>query len=300
MSTVSIIVPVFNAEGTILECLDSLQAQTVTDIKIICIENGSTDNSWQKILSKKNDKRVLAMRTKEADVSQARNLGLFWAGKTSPLVMFCDADDTYDPHMVETMVNGITENGADLACCEIEVSYQSDHELRNSDDDYYTLKSEGLQTNMHELINTIDYSLCDKIFRSSIIQNYSIKFPSLLHYEDACFCWKYMSVSKSAYLIKKRLYHYIRHDNSIMNTTFAKSTKSIDHLYITADIYNFLVQNNLFDNYKDEFIELYINSLSFARYFADDTILERIDLLDTKLQKKFFKREGNEKFPSRY
>lgn len=290
MAAVSIIVPVFNAEGAILQSLESLQAQTFTDIKIICIENGSTDNSWRDILSKKSDKRLLAMRTPEADVSHARNLGLFWALKSAPLVMFCDADDTYDSHMVEAMVTGIEESGADFACCEIQVDYQADHDLKESDDNYYTLKSEGINTDIKGMLNTLDYSLCDKIFRSSIIQKYSINFPIHLQYEDACFCWKYMTVANSAYFIKKRLYHYVRHENSIMNATFSKSEKSIDHLSITRDIYKFLVRHKLLDNFYEEFSAFYTTSLAFANFFAEDDNKENIELLDTELRERFFQR----------
>lgn len=288
MSKVSIVVPVYNAEEYILKCLDSLQAQSFSDIKIICIENGSTDNSWDKITSRKDDSRLIAMRMQEANVSYARNLGLFWALKYSPYVMFCDADDTYDLSMVESMYDTIEQSSSDLVCCEINVDYQSDYELKQSDDDYYSLKFEGKNTNINEVINHVDYSLCNKIFRTSIIKNYSITFPVSFHYEDACFCWKYLSVIDSVFFIKKKLYNYIRHANSIMNKTFAKSNKSIDHIKITENIYNFLTKHNVYSNYHNEFHDFYDACVGFAKLHCRDDGWKAIELLDEKLQKNFF------------
>lgn len=288
MPQVAIIVPVCNAEDYIIKCMDSLQNQTFSDIKIICVENGSTDQSWQKIISRKNDKRVLAMRTPEPNVSHARNLGLFWALKTAPYVMFCDADDTYEKSMVETMVSKIQESGADLACCEIAVEYLTDYSLKQSDDDYYRLDFEGYNDQIKNIINSIDYSLCNKIFRSQIIRDYSITFPVKFHYEDACFCWKYLAASSSIFFIKEKLYNYLRHDNSIMNKTFAKENRSFDHIRIAEDIYDFLCQNQLLSSLKEEFSQFYTTYLDLAWKYSDESSIKYIKFLDKEFKKKFF------------
>lgn len=288
MPQVAIIVPVCNAEDYIIKCLDSLQNQTFSDIKIICIENGSTDESWQKIISKKSDKRLLAMRTPEANVSFARNLGLFWALKTAPYVMFCDADDSYEESMIETMVSKIQDTEADLVCCEIKVEYLTDYSLKQSDDDYYRLDFEGYHDQIKNIINGIDYSLCNKIFRSQIIRDYSISFPVNFHYEDACFCWKYLAASNSIFFIKQKLYNYLRHDNSIMNKTFAKENKSIDHIRITEDIYDFLSRSKLLSSLKDEFYQFYHTYLELAWKYSDEASGKQIEFMDRKLKKKFF------------
>lgn len=292
MAKVSIVVPVCNAGEYILKCLDSIQQQTYSDIKIICIENGSTDDSWDKIISRRDDKRLMAMRVPRAGVSYARNLGLFWALKSSPYVMFSDADDTYEKCMVETMVKGIEEHGTDLACGEIAVQYQTDHNVKHSDEEYYSLKYEGFHNQIRKVINNIDYSLCNKIFLSSIIRKYSITFPVFMHYEDACFCWKYLSVINSIFFIKKKLYNYVRHENSIMNQTFAKSKRSIDHIHIADDIYEFLEKNNLSGTLREEFSQFYMAYLDLAKHYSDEETSEEIEKLDIQLQKKFFAHEA--------
>ena len=291
MAKVSIIVPVSNAEEYVLKCLESLREQSFSDIKIICIENGSTDNSWRAISSQKSDKRVVAIKVPHAEVSYARNLGLFWALKFSPYVMFCDADDTYDKYMVEAMVSGIEENHTDLCCCEIAVDYHTDYELKESDDEYYSLKFEGINTNIKDVINEIDYSLCDKIFRASIIRKHSLTFPNSLHYEDACFCWKYLSVTDSIFFIKKKLYHYVRHENSIMNNTFSKSARSIDHIRIADNIYDFLYANNLVESFKEQFARFYASYLSLARIYCEGHHIGRLEKINEQFEKKFFSKD---------
>lgn len=288
VSKISIVVPVYNAGEYILKCLDSLQGQSFSDIKIICIENGSTDNSWEEVSSRKYDSRLIAMRIREPNVSYARNLGLFWALKYSPYVMFCDADDSYDITMVETMYNAIENSSSDLACCEISVDYQSNFEFKQSDDEYYSVKYEGKLTNIKELINNVDYSLCNKIFRTSIIRNYSITFPVSFHYEDACFCWKYLSAIDSVFFLKNKLYNYVRHENSIMNKTFAKSTNSIDHIRITENVYEFLTKYKMFNNYRNEFQAFYNACVDFAKLHSKEDSLEDIERLDEKLQRNYF------------
>lgn len=287
MAKVSVIVPVCNAEGYLSKCMESLKNQSFSDIKIICVENGSTDNSWNELVAQKKDKRVVAIKVPYADVSYARNLGLFWALKFSPFVMFCDADDTYDKDMVETMVNGIEESGADLACCEIAVDYQTDTELKDSDDAYYSLKFEGFYDNIKCVINGMDYSLCNKIFRTAIIKKYSITFPNCSQYEDTCFCWKYLSVSDSAFFIRKKLYHYLRHENSIMNKTFAKENKSIEHMTIADNVFEFLFQHQRYAKFVGEFWDFYDSCVEFAKRFGKEEDSLKIEQVDAGLRGKF-------------
>ena len=298
MATVSVIVPVSNAEGYLSKCMESLKNQSFSDIKIICVENGSTDNSWNEIISHKKDKRVTAVKVPYAEVSYARNLGLFWALKFSPFVMFCDADDTYDKYMVETMVGGIQESGADLGCCEIVVDYESDNELRESDNAYYSLKFEGFYDNIKSVINGMDYSLCNKIFRTSIIKKYSITFPTSYLYEDTCFCWKYLSVSDSAFFVRKKLYHYLRHDNSIMNKTFAKENKSIEHMTIAANVFDFLFQHQRYEKFLGEFWDFYDSCVEFAKKFGKEEDSLKIEQVDNRLREKFLEKHRSLGIPN--
>lgn len=113
---ISVIVPVYNAESTLERCLNSIAAQTYKDIKVIAVNDGSTDGS-AKILKKfaKKDKRFTCVNRKHAGVSHARNAGLKYAA--GEYLQFTDADDELEPDMFEKLITLMESNDADLAIC---------------------------------------------------------------------------------------------------------------------------------------------------------------------------------------
>ena len=103
-SRVDIVVPVYNVEKYISDCLDSLLAQTMKDIRIICVNDGSTDESLD-IVNRyaEKDSRIIVINQKNGGRSAARNAGL--RKVTAPYVMFCDSDDYYLPDTCKLMEN---------------------------------------------------------------------------------------------------------------------------------------------------------------------------------------------------
>lgn len=116
MEKVSIIVPVYNAESSIGYCLNSITSQTYTNLEIILVNDGSTDNSLQIC---KNyaaiDNRIIVVDQKNGGVSHARNTGLSYA--TGTYVEFVDSDDCIALNMVEKLVESIKTYATDLAIC---------------------------------------------------------------------------------------------------------------------------------------------------------------------------------------
>ena len=260
---VSVIIPVYNTEKYLKECLDSVISQTLKDIEIICINDGSTDNSVD-ILKEyaKNDIRIKIVNQQNGGRSVARNSGLQVAcGK---YIMFCDSDDQYKQNMCETLYNLIKKNKTDIACCEIAVNYECDHNLQESDKDYYALKFEGKKECTTGDLLKIDGSVCNKIFSKKIIDKFNIKFPEGLVYEDTAFFFMYYSICQNAYFIKQPLYIYIRHEGSIMNETFKGSEKAIDHIKIMDAVYSHLINSKIWDKYKNIFFEAYLLYFLFS------------------------------------
>lgn len=113
-NTVSIIIPVYNAEKYLENCLDSVVAQTYKKLEIIVIDDGSTDSSMTIVSKKqKNDSRIIMLRNPSKGVSSARNQGLRAA--TGKWIMFCDADDWIEGDMVERMVYFAEDHDLDYA-----------------------------------------------------------------------------------------------------------------------------------------------------------------------------------------
>ncbi len=260
---VSVIIPVYNTETYLKKCIDSVVNQTLYDIEIICVNDGSTDNSLNIINEySKKDNRIKIVNQRNGGRSSARNAGVKIA--TGRYIMFCDSDDTYKQNMCEILYNAIKNNKTDIACCEIDVNYEADHNLVSSDKNYYSLKFNGKKECATDDLLKIDGSVCNKIFDKTLIDKFGIIFPEGLVYEDTAFFFMYYSICQRAYFIKQPLYIYNRHEGSIMNETLKGSEKAIDHLKIMDVIYNHLQNNKLWEKYKNIFFEAYVLYFDFA------------------------------------
>ena len=262
-SKVSIIVPVYNVEKYIGVCLDSLVNQTLKDIEIICVNDGSTDNSLD-ILNdyKKKDARIKLINQKNSGRSMARNAGLREA--SAPYVMFCDSDDKFDLTMCEKMERVISEYETDLAVCGIAIEYEAHSEIRSSDEAYYRLKFYGKNYIDDNIIRKTDASVCNKIFRMDLIKKHDLSFPEKLNNEDYYFYNAYMSIAKTCYYLNRKLYKYIRHEGSIMSDNFDKNLYSPDHLLIAKSLFSFYKKNEFLAKHTDLAWMQFVESFWFS------------------------------------
>ena len=153
---ISIIVSCYKGGKMLPACLNSLINQSLINIEIICINDGSPDNTLEVIknFAAKDDRIVVVNNKQNIGISKSRNKGIQLA--KADLIMFCDADDYYEPQMCEAMLGAIIDSKADIAISEINVIYEAHEEMRYSDDNYYSLKYSGLQTVNEDLILNTD------------------------------------------------------------------------------------------------------------------------------------------------
>ncbi len=261
MANLSVIVPVYNAEKYIRECLDSIINQTYKDIEIICINDGSIDNS-QSILEEyaQKDNRIKIISQDNKGVAFARNVGL--KNAQGEYITFVDDDDLLDYNAYEQALVHIHD--ADIVHFGIKVFGDSNYAHRFGDDNYYKIKYKGVKNLNKKVILNSDVSACNKIFKKSIIEQYNIAFPDGLNYEDAEFYFKYVSCSKTAYYLDEYLYYYRRSGDSIMSDTFAGTDKAIHHLYIIKNIFEFWVNNHFIYDNESLFVETFKCFFNFA------------------------------------
>lgn len=264
---ISVIVTSYNDAKLLPQCLDTLLGQTLTDIEIVGVNDASTDDTLA-VLKRyaKRDHRVKYVdNPKNVGLAASRNRGL--AQATAPFLMFCDADDYYDPTMCQAMYEAITESKADLAISEIRVIYQAHADMKPSDDNYYSLKYHGLQQINPTLIYNTDLSSTNKIFRRSVLDQNHLEFPEGKRFEDAYFCVAYFCASQTAFYLNQQLYNYVRHAGSIMSQTWSKDTAddhAIDHLHITFMLFDFLNQQGLLGKYRDLYWQYFEAFTDFA------------------------------------
>ena len=260
---VSVVVPVYNGESSVGKCLDNLINQTLKDIEIICVNDGSTDNSLDIINGYiQDDSRIRVVTQENGGLSAARNTGI--RNAKTPYVMFCDCDDYFAPNMCEKMVEAMKEYDVDVAACGTEVEYKAHAEIADSDTNYYRIKFVGRNYISDEITAKTDVSVCDKIFKIGLIKNYGIEFPVKLNNEDYYFYNAYMSVAKTIFFINQKMYKYIRHEDSIMSDNFDRNTYSPDHLLVVKKLFGFYKKNDFLKNHTDFFWNQFSESYWFS------------------------------------
>ena len=228
---ISIIVPVFNAECYIRAGIYSLMNQTLEDIEILCINDGSTDHTLD-ILNELQaiDSRVKVFNQENKGPATARNVGLKNAhGK---YIMFLDADDTYCPNMCEEMCKAIESRSVDVVMCDTNT-------IGTNYGNWPFPFGKGtfeIDCNIRKKINCW---LWNKIFKSEIIKQNKINFPDGHKSDDDFFTAAYFMYAKQIHCLDKKLVNHFRCENSIMhcyNSCNPNKNDIFDRIYILERI----------------------------------------------------------------
>lgn len=223
---VSVIIPVYNVEDYVEECIESVINQTHTNLEIIIVNDGSKDSSRSKCSRiAERDERIKIIDKENGGLSSARNAGLEIAKGT--FLSFVDSDDYIDSRMLETLVSLIAEVGADIACCNYdEVNEKSDFILTHK------IRFEGVETydrrTALELMLAENYFkcfACNKLFRRDLFDG--IRYPEGMHYEDIITLYELLGKSTRLVFTSKALYHYRVRNNSITRAKFTKKNYDV-------------------------------------------------------------------------
>ena len=268
MPLLSVIVPVYNAQQYLRDCLDSILSQTFTDFELICVNDGSEDCSLQILKEyEQRDKRVVVFDQHNRGAASARNLGL--QNSKGQYITFVDSDDCLETKAYESALKYIDD--VDVVCFGIKTFGEDfNKKTQKSDNEYYQLKYDGNVSITDKLIKKTDLSVCNKIFKRSIIDGCKLYFPEGLHYEDAAFCWKYFLSSKNIYFLNEYFYKYRRHSGSIMHTTFKNCDYAVEHLDIIDDLFEFLKRESIFCDNLNLFLNLFRSCFVFAYTYSPE------------------------------
>lgn len=282
---ISVIVPVYNTEPYLEASLRSLMQQTYRNLEIICVNDGSTDGSLN-ILKKlqQEDDRIIVIDKPNTGVGDTRNYGLQRA--TAEWITFMDSDDYLNPDAYEIISKEAFPHNPDLIHFGIKVIHSDTVGNKAKDDAYYTFKYSGLVSDEKKFRTIPDCSLCNKLFRKSIIEKYDIHFEKIL-YEDLQFVSQYRCVINNVFFIKDKLYNYVRHPGSIMANTFNETPHSIDHIYAFGYIAEFLHKNNLLDKYSKIACNLFQTCYICAIRHATEDMLPEIVLYAQDIRAKY-------------
>lgn len=235
---VSVIVPIYNTEKFLEKCIESILNQTLEEIEIILINDGSADNSHKicQEYAEKNKNRIRYINNKNIGCSATRNLGIELA--QGEYIAFVDSDDYIDKEMYEEMYEEATSKNYDVVISGI--IYEGNEKRieivcpKKIKKTYDWLKLD------RKIANPVN-----KIFKKDKIIMEKINFITKSHNgEDLLFCFKIMLNTVKISAIEKAYYHYVFHkNNSIYNLN-----KRLGIFIVFNELYDYLFKNNYLNN----------------------------------------------------
>ncbi len=211
----SIIIPVYNVERYLPQCLDSLVNQTLDDFEIILVNDGSPDNSQQIIddYSSRYPGLIRCLVIDNGGQGRARNFGLDLA--QGEYIGFVDSDDRAKPDMFKTMYDAAVSNNADVVVCDAVAFFPDGRE-------------EHMPSTYRADMPLAAAGNCwDKIYRRQLVED--IRFPHGLWYEDFSFTAKALYRAKSIVYIPEAMYEYrIGHSSTMRNSNSLRNLEIID------------------------------------------------------------------------
>lgn len=252
---ISVIVPIYNVEKYIRECVDSIINQNYRNIEVLLIDDGSPDNSAVIIDEySKKDKRVKVLHKQNGGLSDARNYGI--ENAIGEYLMFIDGDDfLLGTDCIEKIVNSINKTRADIIQYK-KVYWYNTNNIKY-DNDLQCLNSVNIIDTLSRLNKNgaISVSACDKVIKRSLINENSIRFKKGLLCEDILFSYQLYLIVKDIELLNENIYAYRQLREGSISTS--KTKKSFDSLYEIIKFWlNFSYPNT---KYKD----LYFNLISY-------------------------------------
>ena len=258
---VSIVMPVYNCEEYLREAVDSVLGQTYSEIELICVDDGSTDNSLA-ILENyaKRDKRVSVVKQQNCYAGVARNNGM---GKASgKYIMFLDSDDIFEKNMLSSLVKIARKHEPDV------ILFGFNHfvdDVRRRSMMGYPHSFSGMTTpteHKDDLLQIVQAVPWNKFLKLEFIKKSGVQFQSLKSNNDVFFSKTIVTKAEKIYFLRKRLVNYrIGNSNSLQG---GYKLASGNFALSTEGIYQELVDSGLYETYKDTFEKYAIDNTLFV------------------------------------
>ena len=264
---VSVIVPMYLCEEYVPRVLDNLCAQSYKDIEIICVVDGSHDQTLkcaEEFAVK--DSRVRVYNQAHSGAGVARNYGLSIA--QGDYVMFLDADDFYFPDYISRMISAIEDEDADIAACRfLQQNYWKGSVQKNLGiDEKYLGKTDVIEPDKFRyLLCAFTPAVHNKIYRRSFLISNDLQFSSTESINDLFFSVTSLLSAKKMALIWDNLYIYRLYHNS--NSISSTRDNYIDDLFaVFSDLYRWLKEKGKEDYYLESYCEKWIDAFhNYAR-----------------------------------
>lgn len=266
MPKVSIIVPIYQVEKYLIKCLESLVNQTLKEIEIILVNDGSTDNSSEiaKEFQMQYPEKIIYLEKENGGLSDARNFGIPKA--TGEYIAFLDSDDYVEMTTYEKMYQLAQKENSDMVECDFVWEYSN---KRKED-------IGQIYHGKHEMIEKVRVVAWNKLIKREILEKTSIKFPKGCRYEDVEFTYKLIPHLEKVSFLKKVCIHYVQRNDSISN---AQNERTKEIFEVLKNVIDYYKENDLYDEYKEELEYIY------TRYLLCSSLLRIVKVKDKKVRK---------------
>lgn len=222
---ISVIIPVYEVELYIDRCVESVIDQTYTNLEIILVDDGSTDNcpaicdEWAK-----QDKRIKVIHKANGGLSEARNFGMDIA--TGELIGFVDSDDWISSDMYQRLYSNMVENHSDISVCGVEMVWEEKKSniSLTSQGNYALNQHEAMEALIRESI--LKQPVWGKLYKREILRD--IRFPVGRYHEDVFWSYQVIGNANKVSVFDTPCYYYFQHKSSIMGNRY--SIKRLDAL----------------------------------------------------------------------
>jgi glycosyltransferase involved in cell wall biosynthesis len=267
MPKVSVIVPFYNVGRYIEKCLDSLVNQTLEDIEIILINDGSQDNSYQiaKDYEKKYPNKIKSYEKPNGGLGDARNFGINYA--TGEYIAFLDSDDYVEHTMYEEMYEVANREFADMVECDFWWEYPK----KQKEDIGLIYESQK------DMLQNARVVAWNKLIKTEIYKNHpEVRFAVGLRYEDVEGFYKILPYIKKVSYVRKCFIHYVQRQGSISNT---QNKKNQDIFTVLDNVITYYKEKGLYDQFEEELEYIY------TRYLLCSSFLRIVKIKDKDIKK---------------
>lgn len=271
---ISIIIPTYNVEKYLRECLDSILAQTFQDFEIICVDDGSSDKTLDILQEyKRKDDRFVILQQRHAGAGAARNHGLKLAeGK---YIQFLDSDDYFEPTLLEELYTRAEKFGSDLTVCSSR-KVDDNGNITETDSPNFPINIDKVP--MEQVFNRQNFKdeifcllipvVWNKLIRKSFLDENHLEFPKLTIYEDIAFMHSVVACADKIVAFNKELINYrFNRPGSLVST---RSEHTIEAVKSCIALKQFLESRGLFAELETAYKKVVINHIRAEISYCND------------------------------
>lgn len=262
---ISVIVPVYNTSKYLFQCLESILSQSLKDIEVICVDDGSTDKSLEILKEFSNkDSRIQIYCQENKGGGGARNLGISHArGK---YLLFLDSDDYFEDLFFETLYSVAERDKSDITICGYKLydNQTGDIDTHISISELHPPKHSPFKytDNQRYIFHSVPLVVWNRLYNREFIMKSNLRFQEILHYNDVFFCHISLLLAERISLVNQAFVYYrVNQSNNTQSKTY---TQPYDFSLPIKAVREILIELEIFEEVEDSFTHYALDSMLYA------------------------------------